>query len=114
MCKEFHVTVQNSALAFYREQKRRTYVTPTSYLELIQTFITLYGRKVDQIKLQINRYLTGLEKLGFAAGQVSLMQDELHDLQPKLIVAQAKTEKLMVKIEQDTIIVEKQKEVKLI
>ncbi|XP_050297987.1 dynein axonemal heavy chain 3 [Anthonomus grandis grandis] len=111
MCKEFHVTVQDSASLFYREQKRKTYVTPTSYLELIQTFITLYGRKVDQIKLQINRYLTGLEKLGFAAGQVGLMQQELHDLQPKLIVASAKTEKLMIKIEQDTVIVEKQKEV---
>ncbi|CAG9767321.1 unnamed protein product [Ceutorhynchus assimilis] len=111
MCKEFHVTVQDCAKIFYREQKRKTYITPTSYLELIHTFISLYGRKVDQIRLLINRYMTGLEKLGFAAGQVGLMQKELHDLQPKLIVAQAKTEKLMIKIEQDTVIVEKQKEV---
>ncbi|XP_076256705.1 dynein heavy chain 3, axonemal [Rhynchophorus ferrugineus] len=111
MCKEFHVTVQTSSVKFYREQKRKTYVTPTSYLELIQTFINLYAKKVDQIRLQINRYETGLEKLGFAASQVGLMQNELHDLQPKLIVASAKTEKLMIKIEQDTVIVEKQKEV---
>ncbi|XP_030747452.1 dynein heavy chain 3, axonemal isoform X2 [Sitophilus oryzae] len=111
MCKEFHVSVQNTAVKFFREQKRRTYITPTSYLELIQTFINLFAKKVDQIKLQINRYETGLEKLGFAAGQVGLMQDELHALQPKLIVASAKTEKLMIKIEQDTVVVEKQKEV---
>lgn len=39
------------------------------------------------------------------------MQDELHALQPKLIVASVKTEKLMVKIEQDTVIVEAKKEV---
>ncbi|KAH1026251.1 hypothetical protein HUJ05_010798 [Dendroctonus ponderosae] len=110
MCKEFHVTVQEAALLFYREQKRKTYVTPTSYLELIQTFINLHVRKVDQIKLQINRYLTGLDKLGFAAGQVGIMQEELHNLQPQLIVASGKTEKLMIKIEQDTVVVEKQKE----
>lgn len=110
ICKEFHVTVQDAALLFYREQKRKTYVTPTSYLELIQTFINLHLRKVDQIKLQINRYLTGLDKLGFAAGQVGIMQEELHNLQPLLIIASAKTEKLMIKIEQDTVVVEKQKE----
>lgn len=111
ICKEFHVTVENAAQRFYREQRRKTYVTPTSYLELIQTFISLHAKKVEQIKLQINRYLTGLDKLGFAASQVGIMQEELHSLQPKLIVASAKTEKLMIKIEQDTVIVEKQKEV---
>ncbi|KAL1497384.1 hypothetical protein ABEB36_008364 [Hypothenemus hampei] len=111
MCKEFHVSVQDCAEQFYREQKRKTYITPTSYLELIQTFITLHVKKVEQIKMQINRYLTGLEKLEFAAGQVGLMQEELHSLQPKLFVASATTEKLMIKIEQDTVIVEKQKEV---
>lgn len=39
------------------------------------------------------------------------MQEELHNLQPKLIVAQGRTEKLMIKIEQDTVIVEAKKEV---
>lgn len=39
------------------------------------------------------------------------MQDELHALQPQLVETSDKTEKLMVKIEQDTVIVEKQKEV---
>lgn len=59
------------------------------------------------------RYETGLEKLDFAASQVGLMQDELTALQPQLLVASSVTEKLMVKIEQDTVIVEKKKEVKL-
>lgn len=39
------------------------------------------------------------------------MQEELHNLQPKLILASSRTEKLMIKIEQDTVIVEKKKEV---
>ncbi|XP_050512273.1 dynein axonemal heavy chain 3 isoform X2 [Diabrotica virgifera virgifera] len=111
ICKHFHVTVQDYSDIFYTEQRRKTYITATAYLELIQTFISLYALKVGQITLQQRRYETGLEKLDFAAGQVGLMQDELTALQPKLIIASEKTEKLMVKIEQDTVVVEKQKEI---
>ena len=60
-----------------------------------------------------NRYVTGLEKLEFAASQVSVMQEELTALQPELIQTSAETEKLMVKIEQDTVEVEAKKEVRL-
>jgi hypothetical protein len=41
------------------------------------------------------------------------MQDELHVLQPQLIDTSEKTEKLMIKIEQDTVVVEAKKEVLL-
>ena len=91
--------------------RRHNYVTPTSYLELILTFKKLLGSKRDEILTLKNRYLTGLEKLDFAASQVSVMQKELTDLQPELIKTSADTEKLMVKIEQDTMDVEATKEV---
>jgi uncharacterized membrane protein len=42
------------------------------------------------------------------------MQDELHVLQPQLIETSEITEKLMVKIEQDTVVVEAKKEVSLL
>lgn len=61
-----------------------------------------------------NRYLTGLEKLEFAASQVSIMQIELTDLQPELVKTSAETEKLMIKIEHDTVEVEAKKEVWLL
>ena len=41
------------------------------------------------------------------------MQQELSDLQPELIKTSAETEKLMVKIEQDTVEVEAKKEVRV-
>ena len=91
--------------------RRHNYVTPTSYLELILTFKTLLGVKQDEIMGLKNRYVTGLEKLHFAASQVSVMQEELQALQPELIKTSAETEKLMVKIEQDTVEVEAKKEV---
>lgn len=46
--------------------------------------------------------------------QVGLMQDELRVLQPQLVETSEITEKLMVKIEQDTVVVEAKKEVSLL
>ena len=43
---------------------------------------------------------------------LSVMQQELSDRQPELIKTSAETEKLMVKIEQDTVEVEAKKEVR--
>lgn len=91
--------------------RRHNYVTPTSYLELIRTFKKLLGLKRNELSTMRNRYLTGLEKLQFAAGEVGKMQIELTDMQPKLIETSEETEKLMVKIEQDAVEVEAKKEV---
>jgi hypothetical protein len=44
-------------------------------------------------------------------GQVGIMQEELHALGPQLVDTSEKTEKLMIKIEQDTVAVEAKKEV---
>lgn len=76
------------------------------------TFKTLLGVKQSEILGLKNRYVTGLQKLEFAASQVSVMQEELQALQPELIQTSAETEKLMVKIEQDTVEVEAKKEVR--
>ena len=55
---------------YYDTLRRRNYVTPTSYLELILTFKTLLGIKREELTLMKNRYLVGLDKLQFAASQV--------------------------------------------
>ncbi|XP_048576009.1 dynein axonemal heavy chain 3 isoform X2 [Nematostella vectensis] len=111
MCKYFHESVRMLSERYYETLRRHNYVTPTSYLELIMTFKTLLDIKRNEILALKNRYLTGLEKLEFAASQVSVMQKELSDLQPELIQTSAETEKLMVKIEQDTVEVEAKKEI---
>lgn len=82
-----------------------------TYLDLIVTFRQLWQQKEKELLLQKERYMAGLSKLQFAASQVTVMQDELRRLQPQLVDTSAETESLMVKIEQDTIEVEAQKEV---
>lgn len=82
-----------------------------AYLEMLATFRTLWTRKEQDLLQQKERYNAGLNKLQFAASQVVVMQEELRRLQPQLVDTSAETESLMVKIEQDTIEVEAQKEV---
>ncbi|XP_029639148.1 dynein heavy chain 3, axonemal-like isoform X2 [Octopus sinensis] len=111
MCKHFHESVRLMSENYYEILRRHNYVTPTSYLELIMTFKNLLTSKRTEILTMKTRYLTGLEQLQFAASQVSIMQQELTELQPELIKTSEDTEKLMVKIEQDTVEVEAKKEV---
>ena len=43
MVQTFHTDTERTARKFKTQLKRHYYVTPTSYLELIQTFKTLLG-----------------------------------------------------------------------
>ncbi|XP_050466815.1 dynein axonemal heavy chain 3 isoform X2 [Cataglyphis hispanica] len=111
ICKEFHTSVSITSEDYYLTYNRRYYVTPTSFLQLIKSLYRLYGQKIEQITIQQNRYEAGLEKLDFAASQVAVMQDELQQLQPKLLAQSQLSDKLMIRIEQDTINVEAKKEI---
>ena len=44
MCKRFHTTTRMLSERFLSELERHNYVTPTSYLELINTFKSLLGK----------------------------------------------------------------------
>jgi dynein heavy chain len=107
----FNTNVVEGSDKFYRELRRKNYVTPTSYLEMLRLFKVLYKQTFVDITMQRDRYTTGLEKLEFAASQVTVMQKKLQDLQPQLKETSDETEKIMVKIERDTAEAEKKKEV---
>ena len=96
---------------FFSILSRHNYVTPTSYLELILTFKKLLHKQREDIMKQKRRYEIGLEKLEFAASQVSVMQKELTDLKPQLIKTSSDTDALMIKIEKDTVEAEAKKKV---
>jgi len=73
-----------TACRYYESLGRRTYITPTSYLELIKTFKRLLEKKRLELLTFKNRYLNGLEKLDFAQSQINHMQQDLTALQPLL------------------------------
>ncbi|KAL1123751.1 hypothetical protein AAG570_001524 [Ranatra chinensis] len=86
MCQTFHTSTQELAGEFLARTGRHTYVTPTSYLELI----VVVGKK---------RYEVGLEKLAHAAAQISIMGLELKALQPALQAAASNVKEIMSKVE---------------
>ena len=49
MVQNFHTSTQIQAAKFLKMQKRNYYVTPTSYLELINSFKRLLGEKRKEV-----------------------------------------------------------------
>lgn len=107
----FNDTIIVASEKLHKELSRRTYITPSSFLEMLNLFKELYQRKHSEITLKRERYTTGLEKLENAAAQVGDMQKKLFDLQPKLKQLSDETEQIMITIERDTAQAEKKKEV---
>lgn len=102
MCMEFHTSTQDLSEEFYVRLKRHNYVTPTSYLELIQTFKALLGSKRSSILQSKDRYLTGISQLEVAASQVSVMQEQLTTLEPKLKIAAETVAEQVAKVQADS------------
>ncbi|XP_068600100.1 dynein axonemal heavy chain 12 [Brachionichthys hirsutus] len=102
ICKTFHTSAKQLSERFLSKLGRHNYVTPTSYLELIETFRLLLTQKRDTIMKAKQRYTNGLEKLAFAESQVEEMKKELEDLQPKLKKAKIDNNNIMEEIEEET------------
>lgn len=63
-----HQSVERTSAAFLAELRRAAYVTPTSYLELLNTFTTLLGERREALERTRSRLAVGLEKLLSTAG----------------------------------------------
>ena len=61
---------------YLREMGRHYYVTPTSYLELINTFKKLLSTQGSEIAEEKSRYDNGLSKLAETAEKVCSHLDE--------------------------------------
>ncbi|KAG2485619.1 hypothetical protein HYH03_015682 [Edaphochlamys debaryana] len=100
-CVGVHQSVERRSKKFYDELRRYNYVTPTSYLELLTTFIKLLSEKRTEITEKRRRLEVGLSKLIDTAAQVEVMQKELQDLQPVLAATAKEVEDMMVVITND-------------
>eukprot|EP00899_Mesostigma_viride_P012150 jgi/Mesvir1/20936/Mv08007-RA.1 len=100
-CMFIHQSVEAESRLFLAELGRFNYVTPTSYLELLQTFIKLVGEKREEIGMMRRRLETGLDKLLHTAREVEKMKVELVELQPMLEKTVKDVEEMMVTINRD-------------
>uniref|UniRef100_A0A4X2KTY7 Dynein axonemal heavy chain 6 n=1 Tax=Vombatus ursinus TaxID=29139 RepID=A0A4X2KTY7_VOMUR len=104
MCVDIHMSVTNMADRYYSELRRRYYTTPTSYLELINLYLTMLGEKRNQLVSARDRVKNGLTKLLETNVLVDKMKLELSALEPvlkeKSVQVEALVEKLTVDQEQ--------------
>ncbi|CAK9112546.1 Dynein axonemal heavy chain 1 (Axonemal beta dynein heavy chain 1) (Ciliary dynein heavy chain 1) (Heat shock regulated protein 1) (HSRF-1) (hDHC7) [Durusdinium trenchii] len=111
MCQYFHLSSKKLAVRFEDELKRIYYSTPTSFLELIQTFKSLLGEKRDSISSLKSKYEVGLEKLTTTEQSVEGMKQELIALQPKLVEKNKEVGEMMIVVNEESAKTEKVKEV---
>ncbi|EZA62718.1 Dynein heavy chain 7, axonemal [Ooceraea biroi] len=101
MCQYFHTSTQDLTRDFFRQLSRHNYVTPTSYLELINTFKDLLSRKRKEVLHGKRRYEAGLGRLDTTHKQVGRMQAILVALRPKLLVAAKDVERMFLDVQHE-------------
>lgn len=102
-CQHFHVTALDISKRFFEETARITYITSASYLELIRSFKSLMQMRQSETMGSKMRYVGGLDTLVKAAESVAVMQIELNDLQPKLVIMAENSRQMTAEIEANTI-----------
>ncbi|ESN95105.1 hypothetical protein HELRODRAFT_102708 [Helobdella robusta] len=102
ICQYFHSSSTLLSVKYLEQLGRHTYVTPTSYLEMINLLSTLINSKQDSTMKAKKRYVCGLEKLAFAASQVADMQNELENLKPQLIKMAEENVRMMKNIDDES------------
>ncbi|CAL4076496.1 unnamed protein product, partial [Meganyctiphanes norvegica] len=99
LCQYFHTSTQDLSDKFLNHLGRFNYVTPTSYLQLLATYMVILERQRGEVKKQEQRYTTGLLRLGEAETSVLSLQQDLLDLQPVLLKKTKEVEDKMAVVE---------------
>ena len=84
MCVSIHNSVSEASDRYYAELRRKNYTTPTSYLDLIKTYIEMLKFQRGIVPIKIQRYQGGLKRLADTNKMVDDMQADLILLRPQI------------------------------
>ncbi|XP_026189772.1 dynein heavy chain 3, axonemal [Cyclospora cayetanensis] len=106
-CTSIFESTETVAELYRNEQRRFFYVTPASFLRLLNTFCYSSIKQSDCQQNQQHRYNLGLQKLREVSALVIEMQHQLQKLQPELETATKEAEELrrVLAIKQDHVAV---------
>lgn len=99
ICVDMQMRVTELAAKYIMEMRRYYYVTPTSYLILIKTFIQVLKDKRMKIQTDIRKFDRGLKQLASAAEQVNSLQQKLEKMIPELKIKADESNKMQKVIE---------------
>lgn len=109
MFVSFQQQIRDMGVKYLAEARQYTYVTPTSYLDLLSTFTRLLKEKRSELQAMQQRYTNGLAQLKKTEDQVEVMQTELAVMQPQLAVKAKETAALIEQVEKESKIAEEQR-----
>ena len=102
------VTMHNDVIAssdrFNDELKRKYYITPTSYLELLKGYLKMFQDNKSLIPFSIKRYTVGLEKLKETNEQIEDLQKKIKEFEPILAQKAKENEALKIDLESQNVI----------
>ena len=102
MCMEIHTSVEEFAEQFFLQLRRKMYITPKSYLDLISFYISQLDKKKNQANLAKTRLENGLKNLRNTKETVNTLQNDLQKMAPELEVQKKKTEEYYKEVQKET------------
>jgi len=109
MSSIIHTSVIDQSNKFFASLKRRFYVTPKSFLELISLYLDKLDVKRAIMDVGIKRLEVGIKKLNETNALVDGMQKELTALQPTLEIKSKETEAMLIQVNIDRTEADKKK-----
>ncbi|XP_047444882.1 dynein axonemal heavy chain 8-like [Mugil cephalus] len=94
----YHDKVSETCESYFERFRRRTHVTPKSYLSFINGYKTLYAEKHNYINTLAERMNVGLEKLQEASESVDQLSKDLKVKEKELAVASLKADKVVAEV----------------
>ncbi|KAK2535705.1 hypothetical protein Q9233_003631 [Columba guinea] len=94
----FHDIVSESCENYFQRYRRRTYVTPKSYLSFVNGYKEVYAENLESINEQADRMKVGLSKLMEASESVAQLSQELAVKEKELAVASVKADKVLAEV----------------
>ncbi|XP_056290683.1 dynein axonemal heavy chain 8-like [Pseudoliparis swirei] len=94
----YHDKVSDACESYFERFRRRTHVTPKSYLSFVNGYKTLYSEKHNFINTLAERMNVGLDKLMEASTSVAQLSKDLEVKEKELVIASAKSEKVVAEV----------------
>jgi len=98
MCGTVHTSITDAAGRFYQELRRMVYVTPKSYLDLINQYTSMLGVLQGEVDKKAERMTIGVKKLDDTNNMVQGLKEELKALEPVLAEKSVAAEKLLKQV----------------
>ncbi|XP_026153434.1 dynein heavy chain 8, axonemal-like [Mastacembelus armatus] len=94
----YHDKVSETCESYFERFRRRTHVTPKSYLSFINGYKTLYTEKYNYINTLAERMKVGLAKLMEASKSVAQLSKDLEVKEKELAIASVKADKVVAEV----------------